>query len=383
MSFDSDRKVAVLCTGLDSKLRGYETHQRTLFDCLYSEGIDVTLYKRDGHTFKAKEVALHTPSHRSLLSKLFSKIYDTPLQCQMAFFAVAFVVHTALLRNKFDHIMIIEPGLLRVIHKLKRYLPGNPRLVYTHGINDGPEYFYKYCDDIIEVSKPAYNLTKEFHERNKYTPNIWLIPHFLKEDTFIKHEVNNLEIEKLRDGLGIRTEKVLLHVGVICRKPKNVGYILDEFSLLPDNWTLLLVGNVLDSDLLELGYKKFGNRVIQITFPREQMWIPYSIADALVFASTEEGFGIIIIEALAFNLPVLLPDIPLYRWIIKDNENLLYELKEGSLSKKIIEKNIGYSNQIEPNNSNRDIVLDHYSWTAVKPQYSELLNKSKEGSFTS
>lgn len=373
MGFESDCRVAVLCTGLDSKLRGYETHQRTLFDCLTGEDIDVTLYKRDGSTIKGKEIALHTPSHRSIISKLASKFYDTPLQCQMAFFAVIFVTHTVIARNKFDYIMIIEPGLLRVLHKMRKCLPGKPKLVYTHGINNHPKYYYQYCDEIIEVSEPAYEVTEEFKKVQDSQPGIWLIPHFIQEEKFSNPEMKDSKLEELKQNLGIKTEKVLLHVGVVCRKPKNVDYIINEFSNVPDNWTLLLVGSVLDNDLLELGYEKFGERLVHVTFPRDEMWIPYSIADLLVFASTEEGFGLVIIEALACDLPLLLPDIPLYRWIIKDNERMLYPLSKGALAKKI---NSDFLKTTDKNESNKDIFINHYSWTSVKPLYAELLRKS-------
>lgn len=372
MSSEKKFKIAVLCSGLDSKLRGYETHQRTLFNCFASEDYDVTLYKRDGKGIKNKEIALRTPSYKSLISKLFSKYYDTPLQCQMAFFAVAFVLHSFFMKKKYKHIMIIEPGLLRIVYKLRNFLPGHPKLVYTHGINNDPKYYINYCDEIIEVSEPTFKITKKYSERMSTGPNLWLIPHFVeKQELFIKN-TKNTNIKQLKTRLGIRTEKVLLHVGVVCRKPKNVDYIINEFSQLPDDWTLLLIGNVVDKDILDIGYKTFGDRLVQTALLREDMWIPYYLSDLLVFASTEEGFGIVIIEALASELPILLPKIPLYSWITNNNSEMLYELESGGLSRKILANSFSKSWISDQKNYGRNLVAENYTWDSVKPLYEEL-----------
>lgn len=376
MKLKNPCKIAILCTGLDSKLRGYETHQRTLFDSLSNEQLDVTLYKRDGVYIRKKEVSLHTPSYKSVLSKIFSRFYDSPLQCQMAFFGVAFVLCASITRKNFTHIMIIEPGLLRIIYKLKRFLPGTPKLVYTHGINDSPKYYFKYCDHIIEVSQPAYEITKTYSKKQSSCPNIWLIPHFIKDSDFYETENRKFSKKHLRSSLGIKTEKVLLHVGVICRKPKRVDYIFEEFGQLPENWTLLLVGNIVDGDLLSCGHQKYGDRLVQVTLPRGDMWIPYSISDMLAFASTEEGFGIVIIEALSNNLPILLPDVSLYRWIVKENESLLYPLKAGSLADKILSEESESRDQDEKEGFGRKVVFESYTWSSVKRRYQELFDSN-------
>ncbi|WP_273208536.1 glycosyltransferase [Marinobacter subterrani] len=366
--------IAVLCSGLDSKLRGYETHQRTLFNCLIGEKYNATLYKRDGKNIKNREVALHTPSYKSKVSKLFSRFYDTPLQCQMAFFGIAFIFHSFIFRRKYEYIFIIEPGLLRVIFKIKKFLPGSPRLIYTHGINDEPKYYFNYCDDIIEVSEPAYKVTKTFSNNTGSPPKIWLIPHFIENLHKNEETRNNAKREYLKSELGIKTEMVLLHVGVICKKPKNVDYIIDEFSRLPNNWTLLLVGSILDKDILIKGQEKLGDRLIQTSLPRESMWIPYSLSDIMAFASTEEGFGITIIEALSNKLPILLPEIPLYSWITRNNSNMLYKLEPGSLSSKILEYSASPNWLSEQIVYGHKLVSENYTWNSVKPTYKRLLD---------
>lgn len=368
-------KIAVLCSGLDSKLRGYETHQRTLFNCLANDEYNVDLYKRDGKNIRNKEIALRTPSYKSKTSKLVSKFYDTPLQCQMAFFAIAFVFRSAIFRKKYDYLFIIEPGLLRVIYKMKRLVPGSPRLVYTHGINNEPKYYYNYCDDIIEVSNPAYIVTKNFSGMNENSPKIWLIPHFIENLEKNEEIKNSIDKYHLKSKFGIRTKNVLLHVGVICKKPKNVDYIIDEFSKLPENWTLLLVGSVANKDILSRGQEMLGDRIIQVSLPREDMWIPYSFSDIMAFASTEEGFGITIIEALSNGLPILLPNIPLYTWITRNNSDMLYKLESGSLYSKILKFSSSDSWRSEQIEYGRNLVSENYTWSAVKPIYKELLEQ--------
>lgn len=57
--------------------------------------------------------------------------------------------------------------------------------------------------------------------------------------------------------------------------------------------------------------------------PDEQMLPLYHAADALVFPSVKEGWGLVVTEALATGLPVLASDLPVFHEYLRAGENAL------------------------------------------------------------
>ena len=366
-------KIAILCSGLDSKLRGYETHQRTLFECLKVERCDVKLFKRTGKRIKSYEVPLRTPSEDSLICKLVSLFYETPHQLQKSFFSVAFVLYVLVFRKKFKYLLIIEPGVARVISRIRKLLPGNPDIVYTHGIGNGPEYYFGFSDQIIEVSNPAFLKAHAYASKKESSQPLHCIPHFVNQEFLFREEPDAEFINSLKKKFGIQTRNVALHVGLICKDPKNVGYIIEEIARLPKDWSLLLVGEVEDSELLNIGKHALGDRFLQITLPRDRVREAYYVSDVMVFASINEGFGIVIIEGLSSGLPVLLPNIPLYQWIVNSNNDSLYNLESGGLSNAIQQRMTNPNLIRKQKETGRLLVQANYSWNAVRKAYLSLL----------
>ena len=95
----------------------------------------------------------------------------------------------------------------------------------------------------------------------------------------------------------------LLFVGRINQR-KGIKYLLQALELLPDaNVELTVCGRVLDG--LDL-FEKAGSRVrIRPSVSSDELVRAYQHADMFVLPSIAEGFGQVLLEALACGLPVL------------------------------------------------------------------------------
>jgi glycosyltransferase involved in cell wall biosynthesis len=106
-----------------------------------------------------------------------------------------------------------------------------------------------------------------------------------------------------------RNKKVLLYVGNI--KPhKNIERLLEAFSIVlkkDDGWQLVLVGRAFDDyDLLSNISSRFTNKEVLVTGAVSQEYLVglYNLADLFILPSLYEGFGLIVLEALACGTQV-------------------------------------------------------------------------------
>lgn len=130
------------------------------------------------------------------------------------------------------------------------------------------------------------------------------------------------EADLLRRRLGLDDGPVFLSVGGIEAR-KNTLAMLDAFlevqAIVPDaQWVIAGGASLLDHGAYQAS---FADRLAQAgpaaarvhrtgPMPDDDMPALYRLADALVFASVKEGFGLCVLEALATGLPAVVSAIP-------------------------------------------------------------------------
>lgn len=122
---------------------------------------------------------------------------------------------------------------------------------------------------------------------------------------------------KQRRALGIPAQvTMLVSVGGICER-KDQALLVEQLAILapahPD-LLLVLVGPPLERDYqarLEsfIATHQLGRQVVFAGYS-ERPWDYYAAADLMVFASREEGFGTVMIEAMANGLPIVARRLP-------------------------------------------------------------------------
>jgi glycosyltransferase involved in cell wall biosynthesis len=106
-----------------------------------------------------------------------------------------------------------------------------------------------------------------------------------------------------RAGLGTRRRLRLLFVGTINQR-KGIKYLLDALAALPsDRVDLVVCGRVMDDLRLFEGFE--GRVEIRPSVSAAGLLDAYQTADLFVFPSLAEGFGHVLLEAMACGLPVV------------------------------------------------------------------------------
>jgi glycosyltransferase involved in cell wall biosynthesis len=141
----------------------------------------------------------------------------------------------------------------------------------------------------------------------------------------------------LRERIGARGRFVFLAVGGI-EPRKGSLELVDAFAAirhLEPRPLLAIVGGHSFQDhaayrrsvfarIEELRLRE-GEDLVQLgTLPDDEMPVAYAAADAFAFPSTTEGFGLVVLEALAAGLPVVSSNLPvLLEYLIPDRDALM------------------------------------------------------------
>ena len=175
-----------------------------------------------------------------------------------------------------------------------------------------------------------------------------------------------------RRSFGIDEEDVILYLGRINRY-KGIDTLVKAFALLPKrkNGTKLVIAGPDDDFLgsLKTMVKELNleDKVIFTgSLNRKQVLSAYSAATVVVYASIQEGFGLVPLEAGIMGKPVIVSDAPAMDFVKKGNFGLT--VKSGSVSqlKEAIEKimdNPELSKEFGKNG--KKFVAETYSWDKV------------------
>jgi len=190
---------------------------------------------------------------------------------------------------------------------------------------------------------------------------ISIAPNAIDVDFFkaqsLKHEPQK---ENLKSQLKIEEKKLILYVGRLVES-KGLKYLMEAYRDLKkekNDVDLMIIGDGPQRDeLVSLCQQEQIKDVHLLGFiPNEQLPLYYSIADVFVFPSTRDAFGMVVLEAMACGLPIVITnragasaDVVKHGvngYITGDrNAGQLYEAIKGILSDSEIEKSMGEQSQ--------------------------------------
>ncbi|MFC4558011.1 glycosyltransferase [Virgibacillus kekensis] len=246
---------------------------------------------------------------------------------------------------------VFPSGLIALLFKKVRNIP---YVVTAHGgdIDRMPyknkvifmitEKILKEADAVIAVGeKLKEDIVKNFHIDSN---NIYVLNMGVNRDVFIPFDQ-----DQMRKQLGLATDtKRLLFVGNIIRA-KGIDELIKAFANLKksfDDLQLDIIGAQKDPQYIQEVHnliERLDVEDISIHPPKGQKEIAswMAAADAFILPSHIEGFGLVALEALSTNTPVVGSDVGGLSYLLRNDVGILVEpksedsLKEGI--KKILE----------------------------------------------
>lgn len=194
-----------------------------------------------------------------------------------------------------------------------------------------------------------------------------------KNNPFIKLALipNGVDTKKFAPGIKKveGSQKTVLAVGAFT-KEKGHHLTIKAVSEI-DNIKLIIVGGGGDkkAEIKALAEKLIPERFEILSLPHEKMPEIYKKADLFVFPTVPwESFGIVLLEAMASNLPVVTTDDPIRREIVSD-AGLFVDPNDIQKYKEAIIKALSTKWSDKPRRQ-----AEKFDWDLIAQKYEELFN---------
>jgi len=246
----------------------------------------------------------------------------------------------------------------------------------------GSTHVLKQANLLIDSNEE--NLTKRYinRELNSYSSSDYVsVPSIFAKDSFIDNGypesrlfLNNygVNIKRFQPNRNIVNEKLkVLFVGGWSYR-KGCDYIINSIRSLP-SVTLTHVGSISDFDFpKDAQFNSIGH------VNNEDLGAIYNQHDVLLLPSREDGFGMVMLEALACGTPVIAskntgaPDI---RFALESPHSVtVMEVLSGdALAEKLASLSLNVSHFRSINNSLTGRDRDYFSWCEYGKRYEQFL----------
>lgn len=355
-------RIAILCSGLGNVRRGHEVFVRGLVDLLAGD-LDITLFKGAGEPGEREIVIPHVPRHSIFLDHMHLRVSERwrgsvreSERQRIEYETFAHGAMLPLLEGGFDIVHCTEMDVCNIVWRNRHLFRNPPRIVFSNG-GAIPRKSLPNCDFVQEHT--AYNLERSAREKAV------MIPHGVDLTRFDPAVGTSFRDEQRipRDAL------LIISVGTICYMHKRTDYVIREIAAV-DGAYLALVGQ--DSEdspkIRELADRLLGDRVRFLEVAHEDLPRAYAAADIFTLGSLFETFGIVYLEAMAMELPVIATDHPNQRAIIE--KGVFIDMsRENSLASAVRELDAGRRAAL--GKQGRAVVEARYDLRKLKDQYIE------------
>ena len=291
-------------------------------------------------------------------------------------------------KNDFDIVHVHLPFAANVLINLNRKI--REKMVYTAHIGEEKKRFKlnsgKEMPLLLRFFSPDLYLMKRVRksvvlneslkekliEKGIEEGKLEVIPNGVNVDDF---NLSKEEIERVKEKYELNETTVMFSGTVTPRK--GVEYLVKAAEILKENNVLfLIVGNInLDREYANkvMEYAKLRNLKVRFTgfVPYEDLKALYSTCDIFVLPSLEEGFGVVLTEAMASGKPLIGSNVGGIPAQIKDGWNgfLVEPGNEKQLAEKIRYLIDNSEERERMGKNSRKLAEEEFDWEKIAGKY--------------
>lgn len=335
---------------------GVEKHCESLYPKL-NEDIEITVYRRKPYVQSNGDY-----KHISFIDLPSTKVKGL----EPFFHSFISSINALLKKPDVVHYHNIGPALFSPIVKLRKI----PVVLTFHSPNYEHDKWNRFGKAVLKFSeKVALKTADKIIFVNKFQMEKYG-EEIKRKSVYIPNGINDMPVSHNIDYLkkiGVEKGKYVLSVGRIT-KEKGFDVLIKAFKLAQKNgFKLVIAGGVefensymkelkalsKDEDVIFTGYT-FGDNLYQL----------YTHASLYVLASRNEGFPLVLLEAMKYGLDVLISDIPATHLVALESDDYF----ECENSKMLADK---ISCKLK-NVKRRKYNLANYDWIQIGNEVSEL-----------
>ncbi|WP_328518968.1 MSMEG_0565 family glycosyltransferase [Kribbella sp. NBC_00359] len=326
-------RLRLALTTYSVKPRGGVVHTLELAEALQAAGVDVTvvaLSDQGKGFFRKVDVPVRLVEAPAPAATLEERVFDsiaTLTKCLGEIGDQFDIVHSQDCISARAAARVRDAGapyrLIRTVHHVDDFT--------TQALMDCQRNAILEPDDVLVVSK----LWQEQLLRD-YGVHAGIVTNGVRTDRF-GAGISELRRKELRRRIGAGDRFVYLTVGGI-EPRKGTAYLVEAMARLkvthPNPPLLAIIGghsfqdyrayreNVLGS-LESSGLRLDDDVVLLGTVPDEELPEWFGAADGFAFPSMKEGWGLVVLEAMAAGLPVVTSDIDVFHEFLTDEQDVL------------------------------------------------------------
>ena len=362
-------RIAIVSIGIGRVQRGFERYFYDLFLAVRDK-VDITLYKSAGAPAAQEKIpSLLWPATRMARALPLDRwMGGTDYQeYKRDCLAFGFCLLPELLRQRFDVIHVIDPPLAQVLQYLLRACHLRTRLLLCDGCLIPPRFYpsaahvqitsHAHLQNVLAMGVPASQVTA------------------LPPGVHTQRFVSPLSRQELRRKYGTAEDTFVILAVSALRLPKRIDYIIEEVSRLTGDVLFWLDGYPEDPSIPALARDKLGTRC-RITYVASSE-VPelYRMADVMVHACLEEGFGYAVVEAISAGLMVLVHDTPHFEWLTQDRDCLVDMRVPGKLRDRLKELMLKREDLSSRLQARAATARRRFDWRSLTQEYVELYGK--------
>lgn len=233
----------------------------------------------------------YAPYDIALANKMAEVIVDQGLDVLHVHYAIPHAVCAILAKDMANS----DIGIVTTLHGTDITVLG-----YDSSLTGAIKYGIEKSDIVTVVSNSLAEQTMELISPNKELETVY---NFVDEKEYRKKDTGNL-----KELLGIQPdEKVIIHVSNF-RKVKNVPDIINSFELIHKEIPakLLLVGDGPEKhQVMEMLKGTAMEKDVLFLGKQEKVSDLYAISDLMLLLSEKESFGLVLLEAMACEVPCI------------------------------------------------------------------------------